>query len=83
MKIRVKYLAAIADYTGVSEEELELNDGSTLKDLIKVIRERHPKIKEFEKRFSILILVNGVTKKDEDRLSDGDRVALLPPVSGG
>lgn len=83
MKVRVKYLAAIADYTGVPEEEVEVDDGYTLEDLINKIRELHPDIKRFEDRFTILVLVNGVNRGLDYRLKDGDRVALLPPVSGG
>ncbi len=83
MKVRVKYLAAIADYTGVPEEEIEIDDGYTLEDLLNKIRELHPELKKFEDRFTILVLVNGVNRGLDYRLGDGDRVALLPPVSGG
>ncbi len=82
-RIYVKYLAAIADYTGKREEVLEVEDGSTLDDLLRYIRERYPKLKDFEKRFRILVLLNGVNSPGDMKLSDGDRVALLPPVSGG
>ncbi len=83
MKVRVKYLAAIADYTGVLEEDVEVENGSTLKDLLNRIREMHPDLKKFEERFTILVLVNGVNRGLDYKLGDGDRVALLPPVSGG
>ena len=83
MKVKVKYLAAIADYTGLPEEEIEVDDGYTVKDLLNKIRELHPDLKRFEDRFTILVLVNGVNRGLEYKLGDGDRVALLPPVSGG
>ena len=83
MRIYVKYLAAIADYTGTREEVIEIGDGASLEDLINLIRRKYPRLSEFEKRFRILILLNGVNSSPETKLSDGDRVALLPPVSGG
>ncbi len=82
-RVSVRYLAAVADYTGRKEEEFELPDGATVKDLLDTIREKYPRVAEIERRFPLLILRNGVNAKPEDRLVDGDRVALLPPVSGG
>ena len=83
MKVYVKYLAAVSDYTGVDEEVIELGDGATLNDLLSLIRDRHPNIRRIEERFPLLILVNGVNSRLDLKLRDGDRVALLPPVSGG
>jgi len=83
VRVKVKYLAAISDYTGVPEEEIEVGDGVTLADLLNRIRELHPDLVKFEDRFSILVLVNGVNRGLNYKLMDGDRVALLPPVSGG
>ena len=83
MKIYVKYLAAVSDYTGKREEEINIPDGSTLSDLLNIIREKYPELKKFESKFMLLILLNGVNSPGNTKLSDGDRVALLPPVSGG
>jgi len=54
-----------------------------VKDLLDMIRERYPRVAEIERRFPLLILRNGVNARPDDRLGDGDKVALLPPVSGG
>jgi len=83
MRVRIRYLAAVADYTGKSEEELELEEGSTLGDLLELLREKYPKIRDMERRFPLLVLRNGLNAKESSRLEDGDRIALLPPVSGG
>lgn len=83
VRVKIKYLAAISDYTDVPEEELEIGDGLTLAGLLDKIRRRHPDILKFEDRFSFLVLVNGVNRGLDYRLMDGDIVALLPPVSGG
>ncbi len=83
MKVKIRYLAAVADYTGKSEEEIEISDGATLEDLLNLLRERYPKIVEMEKRFPLLVLRNGLNASPDTRLEDGDRIALLPPVSGG
>lgn len=53
--------------------ELE-NDGTVRNALDKV---------EIPTQSSLIIFVNGRHSRFDDRLNDGDRVAIFPPVAGG
>lgn len=83
MKIQVKFLAAVADYAGVYKAEVELDDNLTFKEAVELIREKYPGVKEIEKKIPILILLNGRKADPDTPVQDGDRIAFLPPISGG
>jgi MoaD family protein len=83
MKIQVKFLAAVADYAGVYKTELELDDDITFKDAVEIIRKKYPGVREIEKKIPILILLNGRKADPDTQVKDGDRIAFLPPISGG
>lgn len=79
MKVHVKYYAAIRDIVGISSEDIDIHEGTQLGPLVKMIKEKHQKIKELV----LLVAVNEKYSKLERILVEGDRVALFPPVSGG
>ncbi len=81
MKIRVKYFAVLREIAGKREEVLELADGSKLSDLWGLLQEIYPQLKGKESKLSFA--VNRQYARGEHPLSDGDEVAILPPVAGG
>ena len=87
MKVRVKYFARFRELAGASEEIVELPDGAKIKDLIEIIKERHPKFRDevFEQSEDADVNVsrNGSYVSFDEELKDGDVVALFPPASGG
>jgi len=94
MRIKVKYFAALRELMGVSEEEYRINEEITLRDLLmNHIPERHKdvskawkeKISNFLKgeSSSYIIIVNGERMDLDQKLRDGDVVAVLPPIGGG
>lgn len=80
MKVTVRFFASLKEEIGIESEELELGKGVTIADLLEALREAHPVIRNNE---GFLIAVNGIRSKPDQRLDEGDIVALLPPVSGG
>jgi molybdopterin synthase sulfur carrier subunit len=80
MKIKLKYFASFRDMTGKQEESMDVEEGVTVKELRDQVREKYPKIGERE---MILVAVNGVFTSLDKEISEGDEVALFPPVSGG
>ncbi|MBS7652279.1 MAG: molybdopterin converting factor subunit 1 [Candidatus Bathyarchaeia archaeon] len=80
MKIRIKYYASLRELVGTPSEELNLEDGSKIEDLMRKIMEIHKPLKEVKR---ILIAVNEDYVEMNENLRDGDLVALFPPVSGG
>ena len=82
--IEIRYFSIVRDAVGKEREELEVEEGATIQDLLKCLEEKYPKLRKFLKHEGYLIvLVNGRASKGSRILSTGDEVALLPPVSGG
>jgi molybdopterin synthase catalytic subunit len=75
MQIRVLLFAALREALG------ELEDGSTIGELLGSLESRHPALAASRGR--VLIALNQERASEQTALSEGDEVALLPPVSGG
>lgn len=56
---------------------------ATPSTVIDTLAHRSPKFAEILKRYPIRIAVNNQFVNENASLSDGDSVALMPPVSGG
>jgi sulfur carrier protein ThiS len=54
---------------------LELREGTTVERMVEAL--------DIPKKGIHLVIVNGRTRPLDHPLSDGDRVALFPPVGGG
>lgn len=80
MKIRVRYFASLAELAGTDSETLDAPEGSTPASLWDEARARHPELRAAARP---AFARNGEYVEPETILSDGDEVALLPPVSGG
>jgi molybdopterin converting factor subunit 1 len=82
MIVRVLYFAALRDAVGVSEESLDLpDDVTTVGRLADHLAALHRVFAE--RRGHVRIARNEAFALDEEALSDGDVVALIPPVAGG
>lgn len=80
MRIRTLLFATYRDLAGTDSLELELPSGSTAGDLVARLRGRDG--------LDVIpaapaLAVNQVYAPLTTALSDGDEVALLPPVAGG
>ena len=79
MTIRVRLFAALRDEAGASVVEA---DGATAGEVADSVAER------FGERFAKIasvgqVVVNGERATRDTVLTEGDELALLPPVSGG
>jgi sulfur-carrier protein len=79
--LRVRYFASIREFTGLKEEQLEVQEGSTAEALKRRVQGLHASLKGQEG--NILVAVNGSFVEPNHVLKMGDEVALFPPVSGG
>ena len=80
MRVRALLFATYREMAGAEELEIELPDSATAADLVSRLRSRdglHRLPAE------PALAVNQVYAPLSTRLSDGDEVALLPPVAGG
>jgi MoaD family protein len=81
MKVRVRLFARIREIVGAGQLERELGEGATLGDLLGALAAEYPKLADVTER--TVISVNQKFATRETSLSDGDEVAIFPPVSGG
>jgi molybdopterin converting factor subunit 1 len=81
MQITVRFFAILREKAGVDQMPLQLNDGSTVAEAIDRVGERLPTIRALLPRAAFA--VNRTYVKPETLLSEGDELALIPPVSGG
>jgi molybdopterin converting factor subunit 1 len=81
MTVTVLYFASIRDLTGRASDEVELSEGAALSDLLKEVTSRYPKVGAMVA--SLMMSVNEDYAEPSTVLSEGDEVALIPPVSGG
>ena len=81
MKIRLRMFGGLAASAGVSEDALELDDGATAATVIDAVARRWPQAEAILERVSVAVNLETVGR--DQPLSDGDEVALLPPVAGG
>ena len=81
MLVRILFFGVLKDLAGQGGESLDLPDNATLGDVLSHYEARIPRLKEWVS--SIAMSVNQEYAGPEAKLSHGDEIALLPPVSGG
>ncbi|NMC59860.1 MAG: MoaD/ThiS family protein [Candidatus Methanofastidiosa archaeon] len=79
MNVTVKYFAYFKEITGLSEEDIQLESGSSLKDLLDIITKKY----NFKKEKNMVMSINHDYAKTDVKLKEGDEVAIMLPTSGG
>lgn len=80
MRVKVRYFASIRDRIGTDQEEVETLSETTLGALYEELKATHEALGEWNR---VLLAVNGGYMEPDQSLSEGDVVAVFPPVSGG
>jgi molybdopterin converting factor subunit 1 len=81
MQVRVLFFGTLKELLGKGSETLALAEGATMGDVLAHYEKSHPKLKVYLP--SLAMAINSEYAAAEERLAEGDEVALLPPVSGG
>lgn len=81
MRVTIRLFARLRDVVGAAELRREVEDGSTLGDVWHALAAEFQELERYSA--SISGAVNEEYARMNARISDGDEVAFLPPVSGG
>jgi MoaE-MoaD fusion protein len=81
MRVKVLFFGMLKDVTGLSEDSLEVAGGASLGSVFDHYAGRFPRLGSLSSQ--IVLARNQQFASPSDPVSDGDEVALLPPVSGG
>jgi len=77
--VKVRCFSIVRQALGKSSFELQLAVPATTATLLEQIHQMEPSLKEYPIRMA----VNREYVTDDRLLTEGDEVALIPPVSGG
>jgi MoaD family protein len=81
MKIAIKLFASHREAVGKEKIIVDIEEGATIAQLLQIIFEKYLALKKLKDY--TLISLNQNYANLEQKLKDGDEVALFPPVSGG
>lgn len=81
MKVEVLFFAAARDAAGMASTTLDVPAGTTASAALARLGHRHPALAALAA--SLRVAVNEDFVEGEHVLVEGDRLALIPPVSGG
>ena len=81
MKVQILFFGILKDVAGRSSALMDLREGATVADLMRLIEEMQPLMAKY--RGAIAVSVNQEYAVAGKELHDQDEIGLLPPVSGG
>ena len=81
MKVRIRLFAMLREKAGWRERELELPAGASIDDAWRRLSTEVPALEGT--RESVRFALNRKYAAADQQLSDGDELALIPPVAGG
>ncbi len=79
MDINIKYFGQVAEITGKTEDNLVLEDTSTVKGLNDQLRDLY----QLESTYYRISVNQEIMNNEDAVLNEGDEIALLPPFAGG
>ena len=83
MVVKVLLFAGLREAAGASSRSVALADGATVDRLFGELSRLEPRLSQFLAVSALRVAVNEQFASLGAHLSDGDEVALIPPVSGG
>ena len=79
IRVEIRLYASLRKYTPQLKlgeaMEIPLREGITMQQLISTLRIPMSEVKR--------IIINGIAEEQDYILSNGDRIAIFPPVAGG
>jgi molybdopterin converting factor subunit 1 len=81
MRVTVRLFARLRDLAGSGELVRDVETPATVETVWRALVDEMPGLRDYERTMSVA--VNADYAKMSAKVSDGDEVAFLPPVSGG
>lgn len=81
MKVRIRYFASFREITGLNEETLAVDEGTTVAGVRSMLLARYPRLQSVMERS--LCAVNRGYVAAEATLHEGDELVFIPPMGGG
>ncbi len=81
IKITALLFGQAREFVGASSLDVEVAAPATVESVFAILKSEHPRLAQMER--SLLFAVNEEYASLADPLADRDRLAILPPVSGG
>lgn len=81
MKIHIKFYYHLKEKAGKASFDLEIDKGSTVQDLKKILERLYPQLRT--QLDNVMILMNKMIVLDEDLIKDDAEISFLTPVGGG
>jgi molybdopterin synthase catalytic subunit len=81
VQVKLLFFASLKDIVGSRELDFDVPSGATVNDLLERLEARYPGLRPY--RSIVLTSLNEDYVERSTVVSDGDEVAIFPPVSGG
>jgi len=81
VKIQVLFFGVLKDEAGRASEELTVEEGTRVSDVVARYAAEVPRIAELDR--AVVVARNQRFARRDELLMEGDELALMPPVSGG
>lgn len=81
VNLHIQYFAAIRELTGRNKEIVQVPDGISCEELLRILEAKYPESDVIMMKSRIS--VNLEFQESNCMLHDGDEIAFIPPVSGG
>lgn len=81
--VTIKLFAVYREKANTDSIKIDIKQDIPVKDVLEIVKERIPSIKDLIKDVRGMIAVNQEVARLDTIVKEGDEVALIPPVSGG
>jgi len=90
MSVKVRLSFPYRKLVGKEEVELDLNSPTKVRDILKMVSEKHPGFKDFADKDTdekiathMVILLQDKVLRLEDSVEAGETIQIMAPVAGG
>jgi MoaD family protein len=81
VEVRVRFFSHLRDLASTGETNLQIEEGSTVEDLLKNLYATRPPLKAADKTILVAAGVEFVGRNYV--IHEGDEISIMPPVQGG